>query len=314
MTDVSDALQTLIDENPNRTIYFPDGVYLISKPILTPAHPQKSVSLSLAAYAHLKASEDWTGDEAMVRLGASHPANDIRTVGSNYYFEGGIIDGSGVANGISIDGGRETVIRNVSIKHTKIGVHIKRGANNGSSDCDLFGINIVGNSAPDSIGLLVEGFDNTFTNFRIASCFIGVKLMSAGNVMKNIHPLFHNQKYDDYQSSAAFWDLAGHNWYNFCYSDQLGIGFRLASGISSIFDSCYAFWYSNLGEVHRVIQSDGRFESIFTNLRIGFKDSETSNIILDVRQDGGEGKLDRVILNEKSFANDDRYLAYLTKQ
>ena len=37
--DVSDALQKIIDENPNRTIYFPDGVYLISKPILTPAEP-----------------------------------------------------------------------------------------------------------------------------------------------------------------------------------------------------------------------------------------------------------------------------------
>jgi len=32
-TDVADALQAVIDENPNRTIYFPDGIYLISKDI-----------------------------------------------------------------------------------------------------------------------------------------------------------------------------------------------------------------------------------------------------------------------------------------
>lgn len=31
VTDVSDALQQLIDENPNRTIFFPDGDYLIWK-------------------------------------------------------------------------------------------------------------------------------------------------------------------------------------------------------------------------------------------------------------------------------------------
>ena len=35
---------------------------------------------------------------------------------------GGIIDGSGVANGISIDSGRETCIHHVSIKNTKIGI------------------------------------------------------------------------------------------------------------------------------------------------------------------------------------------------
>ena len=35
--DVSEALQQLIDANPNRTIYFPDGEYIISKHICSPA-------------------------------------------------------------------------------------------------------------------------------------------------------------------------------------------------------------------------------------------------------------------------------------
>ena len=30
-TDVADEIQKIIDENPNRTIYFPDGVYVIGK-------------------------------------------------------------------------------------------------------------------------------------------------------------------------------------------------------------------------------------------------------------------------------------------
>ena len=38
-TDVADAIQELIDQNPNRTIFFPDGTYCVSKPILTPADP-----------------------------------------------------------------------------------------------------------------------------------------------------------------------------------------------------------------------------------------------------------------------------------
>ena len=98
--DVSDALQKIIDENPNRTIYFPDGVYLISKPILTPAEPKKSVALELSNYAVIKATEGWSHDEAMIRLGGKDAANNIVTPGSNYYLDGGIIDGSGVAKGV----------------------------------------------------------------------------------------------------------------------------------------------------------------------------------------------------------------------
>ena len=142
-TDVSDGLQQLIDSNPNRTIFFPDGTYLLRKPILTPAHPEKSVDLQLSNFAKIKASQDWDSSEAMIRLGASHPANDIYTCGSNYGINGGIVDGSGIANGISIDGGRETYIRNVNIKNTRIGIHVKTGANNGSSDADIHSFKLI---------------------------------------------------------------------------------------------------------------------------------------------------------------------------
>lgn len=120
--DVSDIIQKIIDENPNRTIYFPDGVYIISKPIVTPADPTKSVALQLSNFAVIKAAEGWAHEEAMIRLGGKDAANNIRTPGSNYYLDGGIIDGSGVAKGVSIDGGRETVIRNTSIKNVVMGI------------------------------------------------------------------------------------------------------------------------------------------------------------------------------------------------
>ena len=68
-TDVADRIQRVIDEHPNRTIWFPDGTYLISKPICTPADPKRSVDLRLSNYAVLKAAPGWTNTEAMVRLG-----------------------------------------------------------------------------------------------------------------------------------------------------------------------------------------------------------------------------------------------------
>ena len=64
--------------------------------------------------------EDRTNTEAMVRLGGIHPANDIRTPGSVYSMTGGIIDGSGVAKGVSIDSGRETRVRFVSMKNVLV--------------------------------------------------------------------------------------------------------------------------------------------------------------------------------------------------
>ena len=119
ITPVSDGIQKIIDENPNRTIFFPDGVYLLDKPIQTPADPKRSVCLELSGYAVLRAADGWAHDEAMVRLGATYPANDTVTVGSNYSFKGGVIDGNGVADGISIDGGRETLVYDLPIEYVK---------------------------------------------------------------------------------------------------------------------------------------------------------------------------------------------------
>jgi len=307
--DLSDAIQKIIDDNPNRTIYFPDGVYLLSKPICTPAHPKKSVDLRLSNYAVLKAAENWNSDEAMVRLGAIHPANDIYTIGSNYAFTGGIVDGSGIAKGISIDGGRETKVRDVSIKHVKIGLHIKHGANSGSSDCDIMDVNIIGNGAVDSIGVLVQGYDNTLSNMRIARVQVGVMLQSAGNSMRNIHPLY-TCSYEDYENSCGFWDYAGNNWYNFCYSDHFGIGFRTSMGARGIYDSCFTFWYAARGK-QTAFRADSKFNSVMTNFNIGFHRDSKENVVLSVAEEGGHGVMDRLSVN-RDLTTDDTYKTYMT--
>ncbi len=307
---VADTIQKIIDENPNRTLFFPDGEYLLEHPICTPAHPQRSVSLVLSPYAVLRAVPDWSDDEAMVRLGAIHPANDIRTCGSNYSFSGGIVDGNGRASGISIDGGRETAIRDVSIKHVKIGIHIKHGANSGSSDADITGVNIIGTGRPDSIGVLLEGYDNTLTNMRIADVFCGILLRSSGNSLRNLHPLY-TCDYTDYLASTGFDDRAGNNWYHFCYSDHFGIGFRNAPGVSSIYTDCFTMWYCGRGGKHVAFTAEGQFRSIVTNLRIGFCNTESENVILESGETGGCGVFDRLSANT-AIATGEDYKAYLT--
>lgn len=296
--DVSDALQKIIDENPNRTIYFPDGLYRIGKPLLTPAHPEKSVALRLSNYAVIQAAENWNSSEALIRLGASHFANDIRTNGSNYSLIGGILDGRNVAGGVSIDGGRETMIRDVSIKHATIGLYIKTGANNRSSDADIYGVNIIGSGSPESIGVLVEGFDNTLSNMRIADVQYGVILRSCGNMLRSIHPLY-TCRYEDYENSCGFWDQAGNNWYDYCYADHFGIGYRNAPGVSSTYLNSFCMWYAPKGSCHTVFRADGSFNSTVNNLRVGFHAEFDNNVLLSVEKTGGPGWMENVSVSHK---------------
>lgn len=299
-TDVADLLQKLIDSNPNRTIYFPDGIYIVSKPICTPADPNKSIDLQLSNYAVIQASEDFEG-EALIRLGGKDAANYTHTVGSNYSLTGGIINPCGKANGVSIDGGRETAIRNVSIKNAVIGIHIKYGANNSSSDDDVSDVNIIGTGGTDSIGILVEGYDNTFNNMRIGHVFTGVYLKSSSNSLRNIHPLYCSD-YTDYENSCGFLDEGGNNIYDFCYSDRFCTGFRTVGDASSIFDNCFCFWYSESGGKEVAFKADGKFNSVVSNLRSNFRD-DTQNAVLEVGKPGGIGVFDNLLVDSSKVAD-----------
>ena len=305
--DASAGIQRLIEANPNRTIYFPDGTYLLSHPVATPADPTKSVDLRLSNFAVFKAAEGWTNTEAMVRLGGIFPANDIRKPGSVYSLTGGIIDGSGVAAGVSIDSGRETKVRDVSMKNVTVGLRVKKGANSGSSDCDIADVNIVGSMAAGSIGVLVEGADNTFSNMRIAGVQTGVRLRSGGNLLTNIHPLYTFPKGVKYEESAGFDDVTGDNSYRSCYSDQFSTGFRFgAKAYVSVMDSCIAYWYASLkGRRHVGIGCAGRFRAHVRDMRFGFRAPAEGavQVAVAVAEDGGDGFLHDCMINEASVTD-----------
>ena len=315
--DVSDEIQKIIDENPMRTIYFPDGEYILAKPVCTSAKPENAVSLHLSNFAILKASDDWSHEEAMIRLGAAEPFNTIYVDGSNYYFYGGIVDGNMIASGIAIESGRETSIRNVSIKHTVIGIHIKRGANNGSSDADIETVHIVGNNKKNSVGVLIEGCDNTLTNMRIAAVQTGVVLKTGGNFLRNIHPLFifgYEYAQDDiaYEDSVAFHDYSSTNWYDYCYSDQMATGFRISGGSKGIFMNCFIMWYSPRDNKEVGFQCDGDFNASVTNVKIHFRGDTTNNSVLTMPENaGGEGFIENPVINE-DLINDKTYKKFVT--
>ncbi len=271
--DVSDAIQKLIDANPNRTIFFPDGVYLLNKPVLTSSDSRKSVDLVLSNFAHFLAAPDWDSDEAMVRLGAKDGVNSLEP-GCNYSLTGGIVDGAGVAKGVSIDGGRETRVQNVNIKNASVGVHIKHGANNRSSDADLMNVNITGNGMRDSVGVLIDGYDNTLTNMRIANVFTGVIVNGGGNMLRNIHPLLYMNDVSkaNYEKTAGFLIQNPMNWFDYCYSDQYSTGFETTGG--GIFKNCFSWWYSDEEETHVAFRSHGPFIGSIDTFVLGGKSKE----------------------------------------
>lgn len=309
-TDSADAIQAVIDANPNRTIYIPDGEFLVSHPIYTPADPSKSVSLQMTDFAVLKAMGEWPAGEAVVQLGGKLPANTTAYAGSNYSLDGGVIDGSGMADGVSINSGRETMIRNTSIKNTKVGVHVFYGANSGSSDADLSGLNIIGTNTVDSIGIWLEGYDNTVTNVRIGGVYTGVWIQSCGNSLKNIHPLCYSWG-DLYEGTTGFVIDGGDNFMDYCYSDQFATGFRFMTSSRNVLHDCFCYWYALMG-TQTAYEAVHKFNSDLTNCRIGFREDAYATV-LKVRNMAGKGSISDLSVSNVR-AGDFVYRAYLTPQ
>ena len=254
--DVSAEIQKVIDmpNNVNQVIYFPDGEYVISKPIATPSNGMLSVSLKLSDNAVIKASDDWDDSQTgMILLGGQDQLNSITVPGSNYYIEGGIIDGNGKANGVVVAHGRETSVRDVTIVNTQVGLYVMHGANGGSSDADIENIRIVGNGERNSIGLRIAGWDNTYSNMRISNVQIGVKVETAANLIRDIHVTFVPSKnlIGAYDRCYGFQDNGSRNWYDNCSATNFAVAFNIASTTSFLI-SCVAKWTEDFADKSQV--------------------------------------------------------------
>jgi len=295
-TDISEPLQKLIDENPNRTLYFPDGTYFLSKPVKTPSDPAKTVSFRLTHRATLEANSTWEGEigEAMIQLGAGAkaPAGKENDAGNYYYFMGGIVAGGSIASGISVEGTGTVLINNVSMKKTMIGIDIK------TSYVDVDNVVIAGTNTVETIGVLVEGSYNTVSNMRICDIHVGIKLTAPNNVLRNLHPLYTPRMQSN--DSCGFLDESSGNYFDYCYSDQFATGFRLAGGNASVLNGCFAFWYSDNTTQHWGIHVTGAFNSIIRATRVDMNDQKAEDnpinpdnayLVVDDKTKSGVGKV-----------------------
>lgn len=280
--DLSDLIQKAIDENPNKTIYFPDGLYNISKPILTSADPAKCVSFRFSTYAVVSTiSKDWKAENSMFVLGGK---DDVKSMDAITSFVGGVFNANGKGNAITVAGGN-VLINNISIKQTEIGIVIKDGARADVDSCV-----VIGNNETTAIGVLMEGEESTLTNMRLCHITVGIKLTGANNVLRNIHPLFVNK---DENWSAGFYDLSSGNFFDVCYSDQFAVSFRMGEGNTSIFNGCFGYWYKGNRGNQYGFYADKTFNSIVRDTRITLKSEYKENVdmayIMVTEDEGSNG-------------------------
>lgn len=264
-SDISGELQEYIDNNPNTTIYIPDGIYQTSKPINIPTAPGKSVSIRMSYRAIIQTHPTkWDGKgDAIFHIGTSAEKPSATKTPDTCSITGGILETNKKATGIIVEGAGNVLIANMSIKSAEMGIHIK------TSNVDVDNVVVTGTESLKSTGVKVDGSHNTVSNMRIYKINTGIHLTKGNNVLRNLHPLLAPAQADkDTQGTTyGFYDESKDgNYYDYCYSDQLSIGFWLADGNTSILNGCFAYWYKD-SAIHYGAYVNGNFDAIIRNCR-----------------------------------------------
>lgn len=314
--DASEALQALIDECPNMTIYIPAGTYTLYNPIRTSAVPTRTVALQLDDNAVLKAAGGWNHSAPMITLGTSWEYNTTAEAGYFYYFDGGTVDCSGVAEGIAIECGRNLQVRNTSIINTQLGFNIKNGTNGGSSDADIFNLNIVGNGKAGSVGMKCAGYDNIFASIKISNCQTGIYLTGGGLFCRDFDISLDNPAIMD--GSVAVRCNSTDNWYvNFNITDYQQ-AFRMTPNWNArpVFDNITVNW-TRSGEARHEVFSypNGSFNGEVRNMVVKFNNSNkaTYNRILVEKTHDGDGVMSNLIIEDPSLVTGNHHERYITE-
>lgn len=308
--DATATIQKLVDDNPGKTIYFPDGEYLVSKSITTPADPKKAVSFRFANFAILRASSEWSGgSKAMIRIGAgaaSKDSDEDPTASISIY--GGIFDGNGKASAISIEGGRDMHINDVSIKNAVIGINIVNTNDDmyQTTSVRVDNVDITGTGSNGSKGIVIGTSGNSLNAVHISNVHVGVELTGANNNIKSVIASYNGKSKD----SSGFYDKSQGNVYDMCFSEQFAIGFRMKTESVSAYNACYAYWKNgNTGRSYGFM-SDGKFNSVIRACKVDLTE-DNDNEFLYVTSMGGKGIIENPIILYADTMTDEYYLDYL---
>ncbi len=294
--DNTEEIQKLINENPNRTLYFADGTYTVSKPLVIFADSDRKVSFELADYAVIKAADTWSEDGAVVSIVGG--GDEIASVG----ILGGTIDGSGKARGIDVLGGRDNTIMSVTVKNATVGISL----GDKSERTVIENTDIVGNGE-GSVGIEIIGDGNQLDIVQIDNCLNGVVVEGCNNDLRNVHAAYMGGSLE----SRGYIDGASGNHYDFCYAENFSIGFFMkASASASEYGSCFVFWNNGIA-IQTGFASEGKFNSLIRTSRVNFECPEAISAYITVGAEGGVGRVLWPIVKNSVNIDDDTYKAYL---
>ncbi len=253
VTDDTQAIQDVIDDNPNTTIYFPDGTYLISSHIETPADNDKSVCLKLSDHAVIKAASTYVDPLPMICLGyKDYNSYYLYENFASFGIDGGYLDCNNVTGGIEIDHCVRPYVKNITIDNVKTnGLYLATGANNNSLDATVDNVVIICNNNTEAIGIKLTTSDNYINNVRIFSGLYGMYLdYAGGNHVTEVHCLCVSRDYEtlaNAQNQVAFFFKSGGGNYNYftrCYSDGFATGFYFDGNHNNFIRDAYVFYWN----------------------------------------------------------------------
>lgn len=277
------AIQAAI-EHSDTGITFTDGVYAISKPIVTPYNTPRPFNVTLTEGAVIVAT---TKMDAMLKMGVTD--RKAGTSHEGFKITGGHFNANHLADTAIYTAGnlRQNIITNVDIKYfLKTGITIDTSTTLPSTDTFISNVRINRVQTPmlheNTIGINFLGPDNIITDCYLCDTQIGVK--SAGRLQaSNIH-FFIDKNWKNYETTAIY---ANEGTFSNVYIDsyKYGIDTIGTTQVTGLFNYNY-------------FENDGRyiFKCVDNTLHISNMQNKgkPSNIIL--AQDNA-----RALVNKSAF-------------
>ena len=254
-TDDYTILQSLIVNNPHKTLYFPAGTYLISDTLHIQTGNEYQVNLKLDKNAIITSNQSI---DYLLEVGTEQGGTDVYNryaEGSIVSIDGGIFDCGDASSAIYISANqKQTKITNTVIFNlSQYGIYIDRGTNTSvSSDADIMNVSINGRgSEVGGIGIYAYGSDNKISHARINKCQTGVYDNGGGTYYFDVHVLYSyassSVASNQYEATKGF-VFASNNlaMCEECYADTMATGFEISEGMHLFLNNCNVYYYTGV--------------------------------------------------------------------
>lgn len=289
-TDETALIQSIIDTFPNKTIFFPKGIYILSSHIDTPANNNKAVCLKLDDYAVIKASDTYSDADTMIVMGGKdyddyHYYDNFNSFG----IEGGTIDCNTITGGVTAKNCTRPYIKNMTIRRVGTnGILLTAGANNGSLDANVQDCNVICSNNTTAFAVNINSSDNTIQNVHTFSGKYGFYFeMAGGNHVVDTHALAVGRDYtslSDAQDMCAYYFKSGGGNYNYFdrpYSDGYATAFYFDGNHTNYIRDAYVYYWNEEGDTnqHTAVQFSSTMSGRIDGIHCRFPSTGTNTVL-----------------------------------